>query len=200
VPSPSCAKQTSRQPTTHLPRNKQTAPSNTTTSITWPMSFNPQHETAPPLDTAQECSCKKNVKTQTSSRKKLKSPNHINTANTIATDCRHMPAKQQPRENHNPLLTPPKASIITPLPNPTTATGVNREFVVSSPSCAVSSPSCAKTTSRQPITHLPRNKQTAPSNTTTSITWPLSFNPQHETAPPLDSAQECHCKQNVTIP
>jgi hypothetical protein len=114
---------------------------------------------------------------------KLKSPNHINTANTIPTDCRHMPPKQQPSKNHNPVLTSPKSSIVTPLPNPTTATGVNREVVVLSPSCA-------KKTSRQPTTHLPRNKQTAPSNTTTSITWRKSFHPQHETAPPLDTAQE----------
>jgi hypothetical protein len=114
---------------------------------------------------------------------KLKSPNHNNTANTIASDCRHMPPKQQPRGNHNPLLTKPKARNVTPLLNPTTATGVDREFVVPSPSCA-------KTTSRQPTTHLPRNKQTGPSNTTTSITWPSPLSPQHETAPPLDTAQE----------
>ena len=37
-------------------------------------------------------------------------------------------------------------------------------------------------------------------NNKPSITWPLWFDPQHETTPPLDSAQECNCKQNVTIP
>jgi hypothetical protein len=62
------------------------------------------------------------------------------------------------------------------------------------------SPSCKKKTSRQPDKRLPRNKQTAPSTTATSITWPYSLLPQHETTPPLDSAQECSCKQNVTIP
>ena len=66
-----------------------------------------------------------------------------------------------------------------------TATGVVRGVIVPSPSCK-------KKPSRhlQPEIHLPRNKPTAPSKTTTSITWPLSLRPQHETAPPLDSAQE----------
>jgi hypothetical protein len=45
-------------------------------------------------------------------------------------------------------------------------TGLDREVVVSSPSCK-------KKTSRQPDIHFPRYKQTAPSKTTTSITWPL---------------------------
>ena len=47
-----------------------------------------------------------------------------------------------------------------------------------------------KKTRRQPDIHLPRNKQTAPSKPTTSITWPSPFLPQHETVPPLNSAQE----------
>jgi len=66
-----------------------------------------------------------------------------------------------------------------------TATGVDREVLVPSPSCK-------KKTSRhlQPDILFPRNKPTAPSTTITSITWPSEFHPQHETAPPLDSAQE----------
>jgi len=35
-------------------------------------------------------------------KQKLKSPNHINTANTITTDCRQMPPKQQPRKKSQP--------------------------------------------------------------------------------------------------
>ena len=60
----------------------------------------------------------------------------------------------------------PREMFATPLPKPTTATGVDREVVVSSPSCT------KKKTSRhlQPDIHLPRNKQTAPSTTITSIT------------------------------
>jgi hypothetical protein len=80
----------------------------------------------------------------------------------------HASQTQQPRGNHNPHLTQPKASITTPLPNPTTAKGFDDIEVVSP------SPSCTKKTRRhlQPDILLPRNKQTAPSNTTTSITWP----------------------------
>jgi hypothetical protein len=44
-----------------------------------------------------------------------------------------------------------------------------------------------KTKHRQPQKH----HATAPlKNKTTSITWPQAFDPQHDTAPPLDSAQE----------
>ncbi len=128
VPSPSCKKKTRRhlQPDIHLPRNKQTAPSKTITSITWPMKLSPQHETAPPLDSAQECTCTQNVtiprppphKPQTSITRKLKSPNHNNTANEIPTDCRRMhPKHSSYAAITTPILPRPKQASQRRCPN-----------------------------------------------------------------------------------
>ena len=114
---------------------------------------------------------------------KPKSPYHNITTDTIPTDCCHKPPKQQPRGNHNTELTPPKASIATPLPKPKTATGVNCSVVVSSPSCT-------KKHVVSPTYISPATNKQLPQTQTTSITWPYALFPQHETAPPLDTAQE----------
>jgi hypothetical protein len=84
------------------------------------------------------------------------------------------------------LLTSPKATIATPLLNPVTDTGVFLCVVVPSPTCA------SETKSRQPEMRLPSpaNHQPHQKKTSQSITCPSLFNPQHDTPPLLERAQE----------
>ena len=173
-PSPEfCKKTTRRQPDIHLPRNKQTAPSNTNnkhhlaTVIVSPARDRAaaRQRTRMGLQTKRHNPLTPSSQTTNQLTRKLKSPNHNNTTDTIPKDCCHMPPTQKPRGNHNPELTPPKASIATPLPKPTTATGVNRSVVVSSPSCT-------KKHVVSPTYISPATNKQLPQTQTTSITWP----------------------------
>ena len=85
------------------------------------------------------------------------------------------------------ILNPSNAIISTPLPKPETETGVSRCVELPSPTCTRKQNTSSATKTSLPPSH----HTTAPLKyKTTSITWPWSFRPQHNTAPPLDSAQE----------
>jgi hypothetical protein len=85
------------------PSQLATAPSTQTLSITWPKLLSPQQETPPLLDSAQECICKQNVKTQWHSQKK---PQLISLDKTLP-----VPTRKTKRIHSNPALSKTSARL-----------------------------------------------------------------------------------------
>ena len=105
VPSPTCrnhlvSRTISCLPTNTQPHREQAA------DITWPWSFQPQHETAPLLRTAQECDCRPYMRLRT----RIHSSRHSTTQPHGAINHRHFPDRkpstpQQPKTAHTTTTT-----------------------------------------------------------------------------------------------
>ncbi len=151
--------------TQHPPPQQTPDPSNINSKcITSPYSFLPQHDTAPPLDTAQLWLCKQHVINPPHRLlticKPHQSTSNLHKSNRSNIQCKHkqLSRNHQPRSSCKTMLTPPDATIATPLLRPTTATGVSRLVVEPSPICARQSPSQPHTasspaTNTRPLKH-----------------------------------------------
>jgi hypothetical protein len=178
----------------------------------------PQHDTAPPLDNAQEWNCTPQsykqplINTFGISLSKNQHPqltqasNHNGATTQQRNNARNQKYRDHPRTDNSckairTNLTRPEAIITTPLLKPKTPIGVVRlkSEMLPPPSCTKKN--IVSTKNIFPAIH---NRPVQNIQQATSITWLYSLFPQHDTAPPLDNAQEWNCtpqhyKQLLTI-